>query len=620
VRLAAEALRSDAQGAAGATGGPEFNVPVYRIPGAKYAAYLNKTEILRLLSAWQAFIPGASPVTFDEADVFDNGLYIGGHVISDTPLLRGTRIDFRIDGGDLSASKTFTAEDIKLPRPLTISSLALTLGASTRHGFTADGRIDFGIERVGTGFIEAGARTGTGRSTPGLFLAGGFDFDPGLFDPARIAFSYADGELTADGWLGIPAGKIRGIRRARVHMTYARGVFTALGDVEPDIPGVEQGTLLVVVSDADGLVIAGGLRLAPNPAIRSGTLEARIQRRPDGTYKLSGHGIAEPAIPNVDATLEATYDDGAFDLTASAAFSRGMLSGRLLVAATNRPVDPETGLPDGEPGRHITVYGSGAMVVRFSPWLQGTVGVRILPNGEVQLAGQVAVPGALQVFRRLEFEKDIFDLHLDIPLFGVSVLGQRIGVFATIGAGFAVDAGIGPGTLENLAVGIEYNPDHEEATHVVGTGSFVIPASAGAHLRVSGGIGAGIPVISAEAGIDLTGPLDLAGEARADARVDWTPATGVVLDAVGSIFVSPRFEFDVGAHVNVTADLLFKTLHLYHEEWNLAHYEYGSNLRFGIEFPVHYADNEPFAMSLDDVRFTVPSIDPLAVVGGILGL
>ncbi len=603
----------------------ELHFDVERImPGAQYAGFLNRNQVIASLNQTaQAFgvqIPGASPVTFDVFDINDNGLYLRGRILTDVPLLRGAQIDWELDGGDLRAFKTFTANDIGVPAPLSIRTAALTLAVGTRSGLSVNGRVDFGIDRVGEGFLEARARTGTGgrgRSGSGFALAGGFDFDSQLFDPAHIAMRYEDGAFSGEGHLGIPGGKIKGIRSARIDASYANNTITATGTVQPNIPGVQEGTLGIVYSEQDGMVISGSLQLAENPAIRSGSIEARVQRNPDGSYKVHASGTAQPKVPGIDSALTVTYDDGAFDMSVTASFGRGMLHGSLTAAATNRAINPDTNQPEGEPTERITVYGGGSVTMVFAPWLQGTAGIKLLPNGEIEISGSIGLPNTVNIFDAKRFDRNIFHLNIDIPIVGVSVAGQRVGIFATIGGGLDLRAGIGPGQLQNLNLGVTYNPSHEDQTHVTGHGEFVIPTDAGLRLSIHGGIGVGIPIVSAEAGIEVSGELGLQGEARAAVDVDWTPQTGIVLDASGSVFVEPRLKLDLSAYVKVIADLWLTTIDLYSNRWRLAGTEIGSNLRFGVTFPIHYEQGKPFNLSTDDVQFVIPEIDPQSILSSI---
>jgi len=79
-----------------------------------------------------------------------------------------------------------------------------------------------------------------------------------------------------------------------------------------------------------------------------------------------------------------------------------------------------------------------------------------------------------------------------------------------------------------------------------------------------------------------------------------------------------KLKFDVAGFVNVEADLLFKTITLYEKKWQLASFEFGSGLRFGVKFPIHYEEGKPFNVSLDDLQFTVPDIDPLDLLSRLI--
>jgi hypothetical protein len=256
--------------------------------------------------------------------------------------------------------------------------------------------------------------------------------------------------------------------------------------------------------------------------------------------------------------------------------------------------------------------------LRIAPWLQATAGIRLLPNGEVEVTGEIGLPSSLDIFPEKSLSRNIFSIGLDIPIVGVSVAGQRVGIFATIGGGLDLSAGIGPAQLQDLHLRVTYNPAHEDQTHVEGGAALHIPAHAGLRLFVRGALGAGIPIVSAQAGIEIGGQLGLEGAIDAGVNVDWMPARGLQIDARGEIYVQPKFTFDITGFVLVEADLLIKTIELYSKRWQLAALEYGSDLRLGIKFPIHYKEGQPFDIAMSDVEFQVPSVDPPAVLKGLL--
>lgn len=540
-----------------------------------------------------------SPLTLDTVDVVPGvGLVIEGQILPTLPVIGAANIRYRIAGSDLSLMKTFTVSEINLPPPISIDSCSLTLSAGTR-GFSADGRIDLSIERLGTGFLA-----GSMGTAGGLELEGGFDFDRTLFDRATLRAWYREEQFGAAGELAIEhPDKVRGIRAALLNVNYTAGVLTASGTVTPDLPGVEEGNLRLTHSEAEGLMIGGALRLAANPAIRSGTLDVTARRR-DDAWRVAASGRAQPALPGITSELTVAYDDGAFDASFRGAFSRGMLSGTVEAGATNRTLD-DAGNPTGAaaPGAPITVYGSGSATMQIAPWLQGTAGIRFAPSGEVTVVGEIGLPSSMELFGRQEIHRTLFSLATQIPIVP--------GIVAEVGGNLNATAGIGPGVLDQARIGVQYNPSREEDTRVTGDAHLNIPADAGLRLGARAGIGLGITGASATGGVEIGGALGIAGAAEASVHVEWTPTQGVQIDAEGALHASPRFRFDVSGYVSVRA-LGFE---VYDHTWELAALELGSDMALGVRFPVRYREGEPFNVSTDDLVFEVPDIDTAALLG-----
>jgi hypothetical protein len=592
--------------------------PIQRIPGAPRAGYMNKQAAIRNLKGFA--IKGASPIEVDEVDFVPGGLLVQGRINTDVPLLQGSSIDFELLGDRLTLSKEWSLGEFNVPPPFKITSTSLRLFATIALSGQADlglrGRLTMAIERVGDGFLEAEV-----TAAEGFALAGGFNFDTKLFTEASIHLAYRQNELSGGGVLAIGEGKVPGIRSARVTADYAHGGLDATGNAELSIPGLQRGTMAFHYSEATGIELGGRFELANNiPGIRGGSLEAHVRERPDHSgYAISATGTAQPAIPDVDSTLTIAYDDGAFTISGHAAYSRGIVSGSIDLGATNRPVDPDGNpIPNAPPGDRLTAYGRGQATVRLTPWLQGIVGIQLRPNGEIVLTGEIGIPSTVDVFPAKNYTRNIVTIGLDIPIIGVAAFGQRIGIFATIQGGLDFDAGVGPGQLQQLRLGITYEPAHEERTHVTGDGLFVIPAHAGLRLFIRGGAGVGIPVVSATVGIEVGGALGLEGAAQAGVHIDWTPSRGLVLDARGEIYVEPKFRFDVSLFALVEASAFGLHYEFYNRRWVLAAIEYGSGLRLGIAFPIHYEQGRPFELDWNQVQFQIPDVSPREVLTGLI--
>ncbi|WP_214406929.1 eCIS core domain-containing protein [Pseudonocardia lacus] len=588
------------------------------MPGVEWGGFLDIEALRELRAEKLAEASFASPVVFDDL-TFDlqQGLGARGRIPKPTlKLLERTAIFVTLSGGNVGIEATITGDDLNLPGPLKVQGGALTLTATT-GGLGVDGRIDFEIEKLAKGYLAAGAKAKAGQAD--FELDGALQFDTAMFTKAELGLSYKAGKWGVRGELGIGPGKVTGIKSASARVDVTDETVTAAGEFETSLKGVDKGTLGFLYKPETGMEISGEILLGQGiPGIRGGKLAATVKEGPEG-WSLAGDVTAEPAVPGLTGTVKGTYADGAFGVEADLAYERGLAKGTVKAGLTNRTLGPD-GLPTGpiDKSGALTAYGGGTVTLAITPWLQGTVGLRLTPKGEIEVTGRVELPDHFDVFEEKKVERKVLSIGIDLPIVGVAVAGQRIGIFATIRGGLTASAGFGPGQLRDVALAVTYNPDRPDDTHVTGGGSFVVPARAGLRLQVDGGLGVGIPVVSATAGVSIYGEVGLEGAASAAAAIDWTPRTGIVLDARGEVFVEPKFRFGVDAFVDVTADLWITEIELYHRTWKLAAFEYGSNLRFGLAFPLHYESGKPFDVSFDQIQWTYPQIDPSDLLGGLM--
>lgn len=557
-----------------------------------------------------------SPIVLNEEEIeiaSGMNLYAVGKVLPTIPILRDADIDIVIEGRSIRLRKLFELGEINLPAPFHLSESGLEVFAGT-SGVGAAGQINVGIHHVGEGRLTASASTRNGFGLEGVFR-----FDADLFDPAEIHAEYKENRWTIGGTIGIPRGKVRGIKNATIAVTYTEGRFTARGDAELDVPGIQNGSLEVVYGE-DGFLLSGEFALKDDiPGIREGSVAARVEKGAEEEgYRLSITGTAQPNIPGIQAQLSISYEEGALTIEGSAAYHRGMLSGTVEVGASNRPISEE-GAPLGDPDRTLRVYGGGSLTLALTPWLQATAGVRFLENGEMEVVGEIGIPGTVDLFDRRSMVRNLFNAPaIEIPLFAIPLGPRSVGIVARITGGLDFSAGFGPGQLRELSAAITYNPDREEETTLTGRGLFVIPADAGLTLRGDVGLGVSVGFASLTGGIEIAGTLGLQGEASAGVEVNWTPLTGVMLDAVGSIVVNPQFLFDVNAFARASLDLWLVS---FSETWryNLVSFSWGPDIQFGILFPIHYREGEPFTMSFEDIQVIYPQIDVMGFARGIAG-
>jgi len=575
--------------------------PVKRYPGSKYAGYLTKQSIKSGLYGLR--IKKASPVEILDLNLLPTGIEAYGQIMPSIPIFEGNSIELFISNGEIRVSKTFPIEEINVPAPFEISDSSLTIFASSRNGLGLTGQTNFAINNVGEGHISATASTASGFE-----LEGAFNFDSELFDPAEINMEYKENIWTIGGEIGIPEGKLRGIKTATIIATYSENNFSATGEAELDVPGVERGNMAFSFGE-DGFSFSGDFDLSSDiPGITGGNVAARVAK-PAGAenYEIMVTGTANPDIPGISSTLTVTYDNGALTIEGSASYNRGMLSGTIEVGATNRAIG-EDGMPSGDPDETMRVYGGGDLTLQLTPWLAATAGVRLLPNGEIEVTARLDSE-SYEVFQRKEFNRNLFRVPtIEIPLFAIPIGPRSIGLVAQIGGGLDFTAGFGPGELRDLSAEITYNPEREDETTISGHGEFAIPADAGLTLRGDLSLGVSVAIASLTGGIELTGALGLEGEAAAEVDLNWGPQTGLSLDATGRITVNPKFVFEVNAFARASLGIGFLSVS---ETWrhNLAGFEWGPDIQFGLVFPINYQEGEAFDMSFEDIEVIYPDLD-----------
>lgn len=596
-----------------ATGG---TVEIKKLPGAQFAGYVENVEgeaaaRNSIISAGNIAAKQFSPVEINSVEYEEAGVRIIGKVFPSIPFIQNSQLDLLFENGNIQISKTFLSTDFSLPSPFELRQTSLSLFASSRRGFGIQGLVNFGIHGVGEGHIGAAA-----SSSGGFELEGAFNFDSELFDPAEINVEYKNEIWSIGGTIGIPEDKIRGVKNATITATYSENNFAAEGEAELDIPGIERGTMEITYGDA-GFSIGGSFALSGDvPGITGGSVEARVSKAPGDTeYLVFVLGTAVPDIPGINSTLTVTYDNGALTIEGSADYRRGMLSGRINVGATNRAIDEE-GRPAGEPNDVILVYGGGSLTLQLTPWLAATAAVQFLPNGEIEVVARLE-SDEYEIFRRREINHNLFRAPtIEIPLFAIPLGPRSIGLVAQIGGGLDFTAGFGPGALQNMSAEIIYNPARENETTLNGHGEFVIPADAGLTLRGDISLGVSAGIASLTGGIELEGSLGLEGEALSSVDVNWSPMTGLTIDALGRITVNPQFTFEINAFARASLGIGWFSIS---ETWrhNLASFEWGPDIQFGIIFPINYHEGEPFNLSFDDIQVIYPDLDVVNMATGL---
>ncbi|MFZ5543137.1 MAG: eCIS core domain-containing protein [Pseudomonadota bacterium] len=602
------------------------DIPIARRRGLANAGVLNTDAVVGRLRNLlrEGGVTALSPIVVDEVDVRPGiGLYVAGRVEPSIELIRNASLDFEIRGDELRVSKTFYGGDLNLGGPFRIDGSDLTVGLGTRTGLFVEGGVAFSIERLGQGTLRGAGRLGE------FSIDGRFDFDRRLFDAdANITLGYRrgpdapNGKLSGSGTVTIGPGKVRGIRRATVQAAFDGEQRSVTGTAELDVPGVESATLGVEFTPEGGTQISGSARFRDRPGLRNGQISATLSEAADG-WHMSATGGADAAFAGISARLQASYDDGLFMFAADAPFAVGeRVSGNVRVGVTNGQVDDEGRLVEGSApasggaGTELRPFGNGTVNVRITDWLQGGVGLKVRPNGQLLVSGRIGIPAPVTVFDAYpspeRARRTLFSMPtVSVPLVGLSVGSTVVGVALTINGRITGYAQIGPGRLTQTEVRVQdFNPAQPDSLHVTGDAEFHLPAEAGVAAGLDAGVSLGAAVISATAGINVSAGASLVAEARPHVNLDWRPSAGLHLHAALDASLTPRLAFDVNGYAEVVANALVTTFTLWRKDWNLAHREVGSNLALRLHAPVdYYSDGRGVVFDPQQVRFEVPSLN-----------
>ncbi len=479
-------------------------------------------------------------------------------------------------------------------------------GAVSNSGFSLGGDFSLASNIPGIKSGKVAVRISKEAEQEGVSVSasGSAELDiPGV--DSTLTVSYINGVLTIGGTAQIPDGTILGIQNATITANASASNFSAEAHAELNIPGVESGAISGGINQS-GFYLQGDFGLSKNiKGIKSGEISVRVSKtNGQAGFNISAVGTASPDIPGIDTSLLVAYDNGDMTLEGSAQYDKGILSGRIKLGATK-----------GREEKEFTFYGDGMLAMRLAPWLEASVGARILPNAEIEVDGKIGLPQSMDLFKRYEFNRTIFrPPSIQIPLFAIPLGVTNVGLVAQISGELSCFAGVGPGQLRELFAEGTFNPSHPENASIHGFGQFVVPANAGLSLSAALTAGVSAGIASVTGGIELAGTLGVNAEALAQAEVNWSPRTGLTLDALASITVSPQFIFDINA-------ILKGSLGWFEKSWrhNLKSFAWGSDMEFGIALPVHYEQGKPFNLSFDDLQITYPEINVIDTVKDLAG-
>lgn len=590
------------------------DVTVKRSPRLGIAGYLDPAAIRGGFS--RTDFPGLSPLSFGDIGINAEGMLTGtGSVTSSKAMLPGLQVPLYLEGERILMRFGIPVEQLSLgPVSVTEASLGLGYGPA---GLFLEGYAGIEVSSLGSGALIAEINAAGPR------LTGLFNIAADFFNPASITATYdlATDALSASATLGVQEGRIPGIESGTVTVTMSRSAIGVDGSI--NLGGPLTGTTVnVTYNETDGLKIGADnipLPFSNLPAVQNATLSVAAAKAPNAEdWSFSGHGSATLAVPGATGTLDIDYLDGAVTIRGQGAVERGPASGTLNFTATNRQIDAEGQPIEGPLADTMTAWGRGTVTVRFGELLTGTAGIEYTPDNRVILSGTIAMPPVYEVFPRREYNRDIFTLSPpEFPIWGVSVAGFGVGIFAFVDARVFFEAWVGPGQIRDAAVTATLDLDRPEDATVEGHGEFYVPAYAGLGLDVGGGLRARLAVAYAQGRVGLTGRLGVEAGAGALIDVNWSRATGLSLSADLHAEATPKFDLSANASVTVGVDLLLTEVEHTWGPWTRQLGSFGPDMTLGVSMPVRWSEANGLDLTTDNIEVTRPQLNARALMSDV---
>ncbi|MGE3357376.1 MAG: hypothetical protein AB7O92_12205 [Acidimicrobiia bacterium] len=455
--------------------------------------------------------------------------------------------------------------------------------------------------------------------------------------PAIRQLALEGGTLTVRYLNGVPSLDVADFRASYAGLGTISIPHLGLNNrVQPEGEGTFVATI-PMLTEASGTVkvsrgrISGSLTLGKDNfpeglPIRSGTITAKLTE--DGSLSLSGKmtadfgpagkadlaaefgeqgfvisGSADLTIPGLTAVhLTASYRDG--DLAGEAQvpvdatllpgltgnvtvrFSEGRWSGETTLqysADDGKLSGTVTITVDQVENGSIAVGGSGAVTAQLMPGLQGTLTATILPEGAVDVSGQIVVTEPYSLFSELRTDKELVNYSQSIPLWAILVAVIRVRA--------GVRAGIGPGVFRNIQITGSYTVGSEEGDPSFSiTGEMYIPAFAEAYVAFGAGLGLDVVLGSLTGGIEGVATAGIYGAISVVPELSYENGDWAI-DGVATLAAGARLKVGLNAWAEVEAAWIT----VWENTWRLAEYVMPLGADLGLQARLHYVFGQPAA-------------------------
>jgi len=247
--------------------------------------------------------------------------------------------------------------------------------------------------------------------------------------------------------------------------------------------------------------------------------------------------------------------------------------------------------------------------ITFGRILRGSAAIELSPDASIHITGTIGLPPTFEVFPRQDYTKSLLSIETpDFPIWGVSLGGVGIGIFAFADASLSFNAYVGPGQLLDTQITADMDLDAPEDATVTGSARFTVPAYAGLNLDIGGGLRARVAVAFVEGRVGLDGELGIEADASAGVDVAWNRTDGLSVEADVEANARPKFRVGVNASVTAGVDLYLTEITETWGPWRRTLGEFGPDMEMGVRIPVRWNEQTGIDFSLDDIEVRQPQI------------
>ena len=456
-----------------------------------------------------------------------------------------------------------------------------------------------------------------------MTIGGDFFLDMDFLEEGsvKVRYSLLKDDFDAEATIKAQKKILPGVKGGEVKIKATRETFGVSGAFDLDGP-LAGSQVSVDYSKDKGLEIAGRdlpLPIEKLPGVTDAKVTVIVRRQPEtGEWKVSGGGKAAFEKAGAKGSLDILFDGDAVDFTGRVGLDKGPASGFVQISASNRATDEEGKPKEGAPTGPFSIWGKGEAKVLFGKYLKGTVGIDYTRDGRVILSGDVAMAQSYDLFPKKDLspEKPLFEKETpDFPIWGVKVGPVGIGVFAFGYASISAIAYVGPGQLSGAHLGVkDLDLEQPELATVSGGAKFTVPAFAGLHVSIGGGLKAQLANAYAKGKLGLYGDLGLLIQGSFDVNVSWNHADGFEVDTLAKIDSSPKFEFGVEGSLEVGVDLWLTDISKEWGPWKKPLGTLGPDMPLAMDFPVKWSEKDGLKLDVSDLTPPKPKIEAASVM------